>query len=159
MTGASVTVAANRIYFIPIYIGHRTAVRGLRVASAATATTGNVILGIYSNKGGLPGSRLVQTSATAVTAGSGFTEIGINYTPPQPGWYWLAAIYSSTPVQTPLDDGNAYSALQGTFNIQAAGRPIHGAIQGAGSFALPATATALLSERNLIPLIGMSYTP
>lgn len=158
LTGATVTVTANRVYYIPIYIGHTTAVRNLRVSSAGTVTTGNVILGIYANNNGLPGSRLVQTSATAVTSGTGYTQIGINWTPTQRGWHWLASVYSSTPIQHPLDNASVNLNLQGVFNILAAARIIHGAIENFGSHALPATASAMLSERNAIPNMSMSYT-
>jgi hypothetical protein len=158
VTGATLTVTANRVYYLPIFIPHITAVRNLRVYSSGTVTTGNVILGIYDSLNGVPNARQVQTSATAVTSGTGYTEIGINWTPTAPGWYWLAAVYSSTPTQFGMDNGAVYTGWQGHFNIAAAGRAMQGAIETAGSHALPATAATELSERNTIPYIAMSYT-
>lgn len=157
-TGASLVVTANRVYYTPIYIGSTDAIRRLRVSSTGTSTTGNVILGVYSSSAGQPATRLGQTASTAVTSGTGFTEVAVNISVTQPGWHWLAAVYSSTPTQHPLDLSGTYVALQGTFNITATGRPIQGAVQAAGSFALPATATPQLAANNYLPMIAMSFT-
>lgn len=157
-TGASLVVTANRVYYTPIYIGSTDAIRRLRVSSSGTTTTGNVIMGVYSSSAGQPATRLGQTASTAVTSGTGYTEVTVNIAVTQPGWHWLAAVYSSTPTQHPLDLSGTYVALQGTFNITATGRPIQGAVQAAGSFALPATATPQLAANNLLPMIAMSFT-
>ena len=157
-TGANVTVTANRVYYWPVFIPHIQAVRNLRVYSTGTVTTGSVIIGIYDSLNGVPNARQVETSATTVTSGTGYTEIGINWTPTAPGWYWLAAVYSSTPAQGAMDLSGVYVGWQGHLNIAAAGRVLQGAVETAGSHALPATASAELSERNTLPYIGMSYT-
>lgn len=157
-TGASLVVTANRVYYTPIYIGSTDAIRRIRVSSSGTSTTGNVIMGVYSSSAGQPATRLGQTASTAVTSGTGFTEVAVNIAVTQPGWHWLAAVYSSTPTQHPLDLSGTYVALQGTFNITATGRPIQGAVQAAGSFALPATATPQLGANNLLPMIALSFT-
>lgn len=157
-TGGSLTVTANRIYYTPIYLSTMDAIRRLRVSSNGTVTTGNVIMGLYSDLNGRPGTRLGQTSSTSVTSGTGFTEVAVNISPASRGWNWLAVIFSSTPTIHPLDLSGTYVALQGTFNITATGRPIQGAVEAAGSFALPATATGLLASNNILPMIAMSLT-
>jgi hypothetical protein len=157
-TFSAMTVTANRVYYIPVFIPYTQAVRYLRVASQSTVTTGNVILGIYDSLNGVPNARQVQTSATAVASGNAYTEIAINWTPSAPGYYFLAAVYSSTPQQWQMDNANSVLNWGGHLNILAAGRTIHGALETVGSHALPATAAAELSERNNLPYMAMSYT-
>lgn len=159
VTGASMTATANRVYYMPIFLPSLTAIRFLRILTSGTVTTGNVTIGVYShNSAGTPNSRLVQTASTAVGAGTAYTEIAVNYTPTVLGWHWIAATFSSTPTLTMFDNGNVYWPSQGTLNIIAAGRPLHGAIQDPASYALPATAASNISERNNIPYMALSYT-
>ena len=103
-------VVANRIYFNCIYLSRKTTIRRIRCQSGNTVTTGNVIFGIYSNNNttGFPDAKLYESASIAV--GSGYTVNVVNNDSGlitlQPGFYHLAAIFSSTPIMFGCNAGN-----------------------------------------------------
>lgn len=106
----SIAVVANRIYFNVIYLSRKTIIRRLSIKSGNTVTTGNFTYGIYSNNptSGLPLTKLYDSGSVAV--GSGYNENAVNNDAGlitlQPGFYHLAAIYSSTPTVFGVNGGS-----------------------------------------------------
>ncbi len=159
-TGGSVTMTANRAWFIPVQTMWKgSPIRRVRIATLGTTTTGNFITGIYSNANGRPDARLTSLGSAALSSGTGYFEQTLNLTLPSNGWYWLAVVCSSTPTLLSYDLSADLNPIQGMRNFLATGRPLFGAVQDVGSFSLPATAAATLAENMIVPYIDWSYTP
>lgn len=139
-------VVANRVYFNTIYLAKQAIIRRIKCQSASTGVTGNVIFGIYSNNSstGLPDQLLYNSSSTAV--GSGFTQniVGSDsgLITLQPGFYHLAAIFSSTPTMLGYNNGNCNYSHYGSIEH---GGGFQNLVPwfGNSSFALPSSMTGI----------------
>lgn len=157
-TGGGFAVTANRAYFVPIYLPTTDAIRQIRTVAASTTITGNCILGLYSDAGGRPGTRLQQTSSTAVAGSFTWTTVAVNWTPPKRGWHWMAVVFSSTPTMCDYDRGLIAGGIQGTINWTINARAAFGESEAVGSYSLPATAASRIVEEGNIAVIEVSFT-
>jgi hypothetical protein len=103
---SSTSATANRILLIPFYVPFQTTFTKL-ACFLAIGSTSNCKLGVYANAAGVPGALLGQSAALAFIGVAGkFETTGLSI-PLAPGWYWLAAGFSGTPVMrsTPGSQG------------------------------------------------------
>lgn len=96
---ATVTAVADRMYAHPVFIHQAVTISGLGIRIGTGVASTNVILGIYSNSNGAPGTLLHQCQAAIATATSTSNATGTFASNPtlQPGVYWFAAIFSGAP--------------------------------------------------------------
>jgi hypothetical protein len=139
-------VVANRIYFNTIYLAKQTIIRRVKVDSGNTVTTGNMMLGIYSNNPstGLPDTLLYSSGSFTVSSGYGSniagSDAGLITLPP--GFYHLAAVYSTTPIMFGNNGGNVNYAQYGSRSHASGVQNIVPWIDY-GSFALPSSTSGL----------------
>lgn len=121
----TVTVTADLLYAVPIYIPHAINIQALAVR-VNSGGTGNAKLGIYSNANGRPGTLLAQP-ATAVSVGTSaaaaVAALSANYFA-APGIYWLAVVFSSGPVMNAIGAGDAF--VQGLIGNTSAASAVQG---------------------------------
>ena len=97
VAGSVLPIRAERIYFSGIVIPKTTTIQSMRVW-ANTSTTGNFFMGIYDvNQYGMPRNRIFGSASTAVNSGNTSTSITSLSITLNPGYYWIASVFSSTP--------------------------------------------------------------
>ena len=111
IVGASGAVTANQLYKHPVIVPYRRAFT--TIACFGTVTGGNVRMGIYNSvfsaaNGWAIGTLVAETASTAVAANNVITTAAITATL-DPGVYYLAAVFDSTPTMRAF--------AQGTGNI------------------------------------------
>ena len=160
VTGGTLNVTANRVYFLPIHIPRKGVVmQSMRTTSQGNGTAGNVTMGLYADNGsGQPAARLASTASIAVATGTAFNAAAVTYTFPNAGWYWMAAVFSTAPTMGAADL-STQNSFQGYRNWNATGRALLGEFIDNGSYALPDPAGAtVISDGNNFPWIEMTYT-
>lgn len=97
----TLVVTANILYAVPIYIPAPKVYTNIAIEVTATHAS-NARLGIYRDSAGAPGALLVDAGQVSVntTLGRG---IGIAVWVDEPGWYWLAVLFSGTPTVRALN--------------------------------------------------------
>jgi hypothetical protein len=90
----TVTVSANTLYGVMLYVPERKTYTNIAIEVTAGAGT-LARLGIYRDSAGQPGA-LIADCGTVSTAGVAAVGIGINVTL-DPGWVWLVADFDGTP--------------------------------------------------------------
>jgi hypothetical protein len=92
---ATVVVAANTIYAVPLYIP--TTVRiGAIYSEVTTASAGNIRMTLYADNNGYPGQRLAAETEITTAGTAGIKRQTIDIVVPY-GFYWGAIVFSSTP--------------------------------------------------------------
>lgn len=94
--GANVAMTANRLTATPILIGAPVTIDAVQIFVGTLIAGSSAELGIYANTSGVPGT-LIQDFGTVSTAATGAAIITGISRALTPGWYWLAAGFSSNP--------------------------------------------------------------
>ena len=109
--GSVTAVRTERIYFSGFVLPKPTTIQALRVWTN-TGTTGNFHIGIYdADSYGMPRNRIYASAATPLNTGNTTTSItnASGLVSLNPGYYWLASVYASTPSmynQSTINTGN-----------------------------------------------------
>jgi hypothetical protein len=90
-TGAAAVLTALRLYASPMPVLHRAVLTGIAMR-ITTLVAGDVRVAIYANESGRPGTRLAQSAVVAQAAGLNVVSITATLAP---GFYWLAAAFST----------------------------------------------------------------
>lgn len=100
----STSPTANDAYFVPISISKKCRIKSIGTQNGASSSgnTGNLYFGIYtSNTYGYPDQRLYISPSTALTTGNfGVLRVSNVDTIVDPGFYWLAVVYSASSIPT-----------------------------------------------------------
>lgn len=100
-------VTTNRLYVVPFFMPRHYVVGKFWCNVTATAA-GNAQMGIYNMDQDLAtiGTLLVKTTANVDVSGTGVKSGACTSTTVAPGWYFLAAQFSSTPTVTGIGANN-----------------------------------------------------
>lgn len=162
LTGGATNVVANRVYLVPIHVEEigRT-IDKIQIVTAAVNPASNFTLGVYANDGAYgPGTRLAQTSSTAVfTGGITYQNVTLNYALPDRGWYWLAAVFSATPSVYCYSSATGNMRKLGMVDFYSLGEGLQALYVDAGSYALPTSigTPRVRAGGNSIPGICVSF--
>jgi hypothetical protein len=139
--------SANTAYYTPLYVPQVAPVRRLFWVNGSTVSESyNVDVGIYSDAGGKPGTRLVSSGSTAQGTASVAQFVDVADIALAPGLYWLAITCSST-LATFFRTTTGTGALDTIFGFEEA-----------SALPLPATATPVeLSEATPVALWGCGF--
>lgn len=95
-TPSSMSVTANRLYAIPIYIPEADVFTKLAIFVGGISG-GTADLGVYGNTDGAPSAHEFAGGQVTINATNVLREITGLTIPLDAGWHWLTAWYSSTP--------------------------------------------------------------
>lgn len=158
ISGTSLTVTADRCYYLPIVITSPREIDGIscRVSSGVGSTTAKVAL--YSaGLDGKPQTRLYQSSSFSTgTGASGVASVNtFTQHRPMPGLYFMAFASSGAVSMNSSAAAFAQETLIGTDStyVQAV-TGLYEALSG-GWTDLPSTANSTLSTVNVVPLLGI----
>jgi hypothetical protein len=137
---------AQRAYYVPIILQSGCVVRRVWWANGATTTGGATIeVGVYANSDYGPGAKLISGSATQGTA-SQVQFVDVTDTAIAPGLYWIAMLSSSATNTTVMRiTPDTIGDSGGSFAQESLG-------------SLPATATAVETPTNFVPVCGFATT-
>ena len=95
VTGTSDSPAqSDKLVFLPFIFDEITRIDKIAVHLVAAQPGGNVLLGLYTSKNGLPLYLQNNFSSLDLSAGPGKKEITVNLLIDQPGLYFLAALFA-----------------------------------------------------------------
>lgn len=153
MQGASsVTITANWLYHIPIYLYPNTTISKMAI-EVTTGVAGNARLGIYKNTNGLP-STLVLDAGTVSTATTGIKAItGLSTSIIEGGWYWVSIVANATPNIAHGTFGNFPLGTQSGAFVNSMIQCVYESFAYA---ALPSTATPASLRTTNVPIIGVA---
>lgn len=165
LTGGS-AVAANILYAVPCFIHEAITIQALTLRTTAFVAASNAKLGIYANSGGRPGSLVVQTASPVATSANATVAGALtSNTLLQPGWYWLASLFSHTPsTLCILGNDQMFSEVIGsptaseTFASSSAGTlgvtGVHGTATYAGGLPDPFGTATVRAGGAVTPVVG-----
>lgn len=140
--GSSTWPAANRIIYVPFYVGQDVLAQQMDCYNG-TVVAGNIDLGIYT----WGGTRLVSLGATA-QAGTSVPQVAnITDTALSMGWYYMGLSCTST-------TSTFFRTAGSNLMLQA-----HGVRQEAGAGSLPSTATFANPASAYLPVFGVHFRP
>jgi hypothetical protein len=144
------TVAANRLYFWPIIVPVTMTIAAISVR-VATASAGNVRVGLYADSNGLPSGAPLYDAGTASTGTTGIKDVAISQSIPA-GLYWGACVCDATPSLN-----TAWMASLGTFlgpfsNLLS---KLHGYYQSHTYGALPTVGSLTAGYNDQIPSVWL----
>lgn len=152
-TFTTLAVTAGVIYTAPIFIPQRK--RYTNIALEVTAgSASSVRLGMYQDSGGRPGALLFDAGAVSCATPNGARGIGIDVII-DPGWYWLACLFSATPTVRAISQTNATVLLGWTSTTDVTRRVGCSVAQAFGALPDPITPGSVLAA-GAIPRITIS---
>lgn len=86
------SMTANRLYATPFFCRVSHTFSQMAITQSAASPTGNVLLGIYSDQNGLPGSKLLEFTPLVFSGSTGIRTVTDTISLTGGTWYWLAAV-------------------------------------------------------------------
>ncbi len=142
----TVALAADKIYWVPVYVAKRTAFSGMACFPTIAVAIG-ARFGVYADNGsGAPGalvSGATSTIAALTAAAKNDAAFAANVTL-SVGWYWLGIDISSAATFTGIAAGGLAGEVLGIGDLVAAAASVNVAPTSTHVYAaLPATAPAM----------------
>ncbi len=90
-TLSSISVADRALAFHPMLVGQSCTLNTLLCYGSGTAGS-SVRMGLYSNSGGIPVTKLADSGQISTTVGSSIMESSALSVSLSPGWYWICLV-------------------------------------------------------------------
>lgn len=141
----TIALAADKIYWVPVYVAKTAAFSGIGCFPTIAVAIG-ARLGLYKDTGiGAPGTLVAAATAiaslTAAAKNDAAFAASVTLTP---GWYWLGIDISSAATFTGIAAGGLAGSILGIGDLVAAAASINVAPTSTHVYAaLPATAPAM----------------
>lgn len=147
----TMTVGANTLYGTPLFVPYDVSI-DLLTLNVFTGATGNARLGLYTMNLSLlaPGTLIAEGAAAVDTSGAaGDRTATVDLDLDGGAWYWVAAVFSGTPVIL------SYTMNHDLFGLISGGGTPTAAVTAAHTYgALPATFPAI-SRTTSVPRLAV----
>lgn len=104
---ATGTMVAGRLYATPLYLPDTCRVSAL-IISVTTGSAGNARIGLYTDSGGYPSTRLFVATEITTMGTASLKRQAVNLTLPH-GFYWAVIVMDSTPILA--EDSNSTGVI------------------------------------------------
>ena len=148
-TQAAVLTATGNLYAYPVFIPNAVSLKTLSLSVTTNQTGGKGRAALYYDSNGTPGAIVPGTDTGDLDAATGAAVVTATLSTPvtlQPGWYWVASIFTASGtfpsvIGTTATYANGLNALLGSDTaahaLAASGQAATGIVKGSQTY--PAT--------------------